>query len=146
MHLVLTTKFKGPNYTIGDLTIDGIFFCNTLENTIRSLIDKNNDGDFNDDGEGKVYGETAIPRGKYKIILSYSYRFKRILPELLNVKGFAGIRIHSGNKAVDTHGCILVGDNTAKGMVTGSRIKELALVKLMQEAVAKGEQITIEVK
>ena len=59
MHLVLTTKFKGPNYTIGDLTIDGIFFCNTLEDTIRSLIDKNNDGDFNDVGEGKVYGETG---------------------------------------------------------------------------------------
>lgn len=90
--------------------------------------------------------KTAIPRGIYKVILSYSNRFKRILPELLSVKGFAGIRIHSGNKAVDTHGCILVGDNTEKGKVTGSKVKELALIKLMQVAIAHGEEITIEIK
>ncbi len=146
MKLVLTTKFEGTGYTIGDLTINGIFFCNTLEDTIRKLVDLNKDGDFDDKNEGKVYGETAIPRGIYKVILSYSNRFKRILPELLSVKGFAGIRIHSGNKAVDTHGCILVGDNTEKGKVTGSRVKELALIKLMQIAIEHGETITIEIK
>lgn len=146
MELVLTTKFTGPDYTIGDLTINGVFFCNTLEDTIRKLVDLNNDGDFDDNNEGKVYGETAIPRGIYKVILSYSNRFKRILPELLNVKGFAGIRIHSGNKAIDTHGCILVGDNSQKGTVTGSKIKERALIKLMQIAIEHGEEITIEIK
>lgn len=146
MHLELTTKFGGPTYTIGDLTINGTFFCNTLEDTIRSLVDLNKDGDFDDKGEGKVFGETAIPRGTYKIILTYSKRFKRILPELLNVKGFVGIRMHSGNKAIDTHGCILVGDNTEKGIVTGSKVKELALVKLMQSAIAIGEEITITIK
>lgn len=146
MKLVLTTKFEGTSYTIGDLTINRTFFCNTLEDTIRKLVDLNKDGDYDDKGEGKVYGETAIPRGIYKVILSYSNRFKRILPELLSVKGFAGIRIHSGNKAVDTHGCILVGDNTEKGKVTGSKVKELALIKLMQVAIAHGEEITIEIK
>lgn len=146
MELVLTTKFTGPDYTIGDLTINGVFFCNTLEDTIRKLVDYNNDGDFDDKGEGKVYGETAIPRGRYKIVLSYSTRFKRILPELINVKGFVAIRIHSGNKAIDSHGCILVGDNTTKGMVTNSKIKENALVKLMQIAIKDGEDIYITIK
>lgn len=146
MKLKLITKYQGPNYTIGDLLINDIFFCNTLEDTIRKLVDLNKDGDFDDKNEGKIFGETAIPRGIYKVILSYSNRFKRILPELLSVKGFAGIRIHSGNKAVDTHGCILVGDNTEKGKVTGSKVKELALIKLMQVAIAHGEEITIEIK
>ena len=146
MKLKLITKYQGPNYTIGDLLINDIFFCNTLEDTIRPLIDLNKDGDYDDKGEGKIYGKTAIPRGIYKVILSYSSRFKRILPLLLNVIGFEGIRIHSGNTAVDTHGCILVGLNNVKGKVTGSRVKELALVKLMQDAIAKGEQLTIEVK
>lgn len=146
MKLTLVTKFEGPNYTIGDLLINGVFFCNTLEDTIRKLVDINHDGDYDDKNEGKVYGETAIPRGIYKVVLSFSNRFKRILPELQNVTGFAGIRIHSGNKAVDTHGCILVGDNTEKGKVTGSRVKELALIKLMQVALSHGEEITITIK
>lgn len=146
MKLTLVTKFEGPNYTIGDLLINGVVFCNTLEDTIRKLIDLNHDGDFDDKNEGKVFGETAIPRGTYKIILSYSNRFKRILPELLNVVGFAGIRIHSGNTAVDTHGCILVGDNSEKGKVLGSKIKEVALIKMMQAALKNHEKITIEIK
>lgn len=143
MKLTLVTKFEGPNYTIGDLLINGNFFCNTLEDAVRKLTDLNHDGDYDDIDEGKIYGQTAIPRGVYKVILSYSGRFKRILPILLNVTGFEGIRIHSGNTAADTLGCILVGDNTEKGMVLGSRIKETALIRMMQVALSNKIEITI---
>jgi hypothetical protein len=119
MELKLVRVFKSPMYTIGRLHVDGVFECDTLEDTVRDL---NKDGDLNDAGESKVFGETAIPYGTYKVIINYSNRFKRDLPRLLNVKEFDGVLIHPGNTAVDTHGCILVGINNAKGRVNNSRI------------------------
>ena len=119
MELKLVRVFKSPMYTIGRLYVDGVFECDTLEDTVRDL---NKDGDLNDAGESKVFGETAIPYGTYKVIINYSNRFKRDLPRLLNVKEFDGVLIHPGNTAVDTHGCILVGINNAKGRVNNSRI------------------------
>lgn len=92
--------------TIGKLYIDNEPFCDTLEDTNR---DKNNDGDLKDPGEEKVWGETAIPSGTYKIVFMNSPRFGRILPRLQNVPGFDGILIHPGNKPEDSHGCILTG-------------------------------------
>jgi hypothetical protein len=82
--------------TLGALFIDGHWQCHTLEDVIRPA------------GE-KVYGETAIPAGRYKLILSMSNRFKKIMPEVVAVPGFAGIRIHAGNTAKDTEGCLLLG-------------------------------------
>ena len=82
--------------TLGALFIDGHWQCHTLEDAIRAA------------GE-KVYGETAIPAGRYKLILSMSNRFKKIMPEVVAVPGFAGIRIHAGNTAKDTEGCLLLG-------------------------------------
>ena len=123
MKLRLERIFKGENYTIGRLYIDDIYFCDTLEDTIRS-IDEN--------GNGKVYGKTAIPSGKYNVIMSMSDRFKRVLPLLQNVPHFEGIRIHSGNTADDTHGCILVGKNTEIGKVTSSKIYETDLIKKLK--------------
>jgi len=111
MKLKLTRVFKGETYTIGRLYIDGVFFCDTLEDKVRDLPK-----------EPKVFGQTAIPYGTYKIIINYSNRFKRDLPRLLNVPYFDGILIHPGNQAVDTHGCLLVGINSEKGKVTQSRI------------------------
>lgn len=123
MKLRLERIFKGENYTIGRLYIDDIYFCDTLEDTIR---------DISENGEGKIYGKTAIPSGKYNVVMSMSNRFKRILPLLQNVPHFEGIRIHSGNTHEDTHGCILVGKNTEIGKVTSSRIYESDLVKKLE--------------
>jgi len=111
MKLKLTRVFKAETYTISRLYIDGEFFCDVLEDKVRDLSK-----------EDKVWGQTAIPSGIYKIVITYSNRFKRDLPLLLNVPQFEGIRIHPGNTAVDTHGCLLVGMNTEKGKVTQSRI------------------------
>lgn len=106
MKLNLKRDLLNNSYTLGQLFIDDKFFCYTVEDVIR---DKNNDGDLKDEGESKVYGKTAIPKGKYNIVLSMSNRFKKIMPEILNVPEFSGIRIHSGNTALDTEGCIIVG-------------------------------------
>ena len=105
MKLTLKRIFKGEKYTIGDLYIDGTWFCNTLEDAIRDI---------------KVYGETAIPAGTYKVTITFSPRFRRWLPLLHDVPYFEGVRIHRGNTAEDTHGCILVGQNKIKGQVVNS--------------------------
>lgn len=118
MELLLKRIALRPRYTIGKLFVDGEYFCDTLEDQIR---DFNKDGDLDDPGEGKIYGQTAIPYGKYRVTIGYSPRFKRDLPRLQAVKHFEGILIHPGNTAEDTHGCILVGRNTIKGALTESR-------------------------
>lgn len=107
MKLKLVRDHKEPEYTIGDLSIDGTFFCNVLEDTVRP------------DGV-KVYGKTAIPAGIYKIEFKHSPTFNRIMPYLVNVPGFTSVMMHWGNKAEDTLGCLLVGKNTIKGKVTES--------------------------
>jgi hypothetical protein len=106
--MIVTVKrtFKGTEYTIGKLYIDGQYFCDTLEDTVR---------------KEKIAGKTAIPAGKYHVKKTYSPRFKTILPEIQNVPGFTGVRIHSGNTAKDTDGCLLLGLNKIKGAVINSK-------------------------
>lgn len=99
--------FKGAEYTIGKLYIDGAYFCDTLEDTVRT-------------GE-KIAGKTAIPAGTYKVKMTWSPRFKRYLPEILNVPNFTGVRIHAGNSALDTAGCVLLGLNKVKARVVCSK-------------------------
>ena len=130
MRIVVKRTFKGKDYTIGKLYINGDYFCDTLEDVVR-------------DGE-KVYGKTAIPEGTYTIVLTMSNRFKKILPLLLQVPKFEGVRIHSGNTAADTEGCILVGKNTEKGKVLESRAVFAQLMKRL-ESVENKENITIEI-
>lgn len=125
MELKLKRTKLADTYTLGELFIDNKFFCYTVEDKVR---DTNSDGDLDDSGETKVYGETAIPSGTYKVILSMSNRFKKLMPEVLNVKGFEGIRIHAGNTALDSHGCIIVGLTKSLNGVASSRN---AFVKLM---------------
>lgn len=103
---------------IGSLYINEKFFCYTLEDVSRDL---NRDGDLDDAGESKVYGETAIPAGNYNVVINMSRRFKVMMPQILNVKGFEGIRIHNGNTAEHTHGCLLVGNSKTKDFIGGSK-------------------------
>ncbi len=112
-------------YTEGKLYINDVYFCDTLEDRTRDL---NMDGDLNDPDEGKIYGETSIPYGTYKVLLVYSPSFRRVLPLLLNVKHFSGIMIHAGNFPKNTRGCILVGEAVNNGILSNSRV---VLNKLM---------------
>lgn len=142
MKLTVKRVALKDTYTIGKLSIDGVYFCDTLEDKVRDL---NKDGDLDDAGETKVYGETAIPYGTYKIVLSYSNRFERVLPEILGVKGFEGIRIHGGNTAKDTHGCLLVGKNTEVGKLTDSQKTLTLLFGKLDHALMNKEKLTIEI-
>lgn len=130
------------DYTIGHMSVNGVYECDTLEDKVRDL---NRDGDLDDAGEGKVFGKTAIPYGIYNVVITYSNRFNRDLPLIENVKGFDGIRIHPGNTAEDTHGCILVGKNTIKGKVTQSRETFDILYTKIKNAIESGETVTIEI-
>lgn len=107
-----------PTYTIGKLYIDGNYFCDTVEDVDRGLNDSMTEEEIK---KKKVYGETAIPYGTYKVSITYSPKFKKNLPLVEGVKGFSGIRIHSGNTAKDSLGCIIVGKNKKVGMVLDSR-------------------------
>lgn len=141
MELRLERKWIKPSYVIGRLYIDGKFFSNTLERPNRDL---NKNGKF-DNGEYKVYGNTCIPFGRYRIILNYSPKFKRVLPLLLDVPEFSGVRIHRGNTVKDTIGCILVGENKEVGKVINSTIYETRLIEAMTLAIKKGETCWINI-
>ena len=141
MKLRLERLWPKKDYTVGRLYVDDRLFCNTLEDRI---VDKNKNGVFDGD-EKKVYGESAIPYGTYKIIYNWSPKFGRNLTRLLNVPHFEGILIHPGNTAADSAGCILVGKNTEVGRLTNSRYISDELNKLIDEAQQKGEPITIEI-
>lgn len=119
------------------------WFCNTMEPTARKLTSQMPQTVIR---RHKIIGKTAIPTGRYRILITRSRRFGRWLPLLLNVKGFEGIRIHAGNKPEDTRGCILLGFNRRKGYVLDSTRCVLTLVKMMTEAIAKGEKVFMEVR
>lgn len=118
MKLLLRRIAKRDTYTIGRLYIDGKYFCDTLEDTDRNLTSEMDEEYIR---QQKVYGKTAIPSGVYQVEITYSPKFRKNMPLVKDVKGFSGIRIHSGNTDKDTEGCILVGKNTKVGMVTDSR-------------------------
>lgn len=141
MRIELKRRFFADTYTIGTMSIDGVRFCDTLEDMNRDL---NRNGRF-DNGEKKVYGETCIPFGVYKVVVTMSPKFKRELPRLLNVPSFDGVLIHRGNSAADTAGCILVGENKVKGCVINSTGYEIELVRRCKAALSRGEVITIEI-
>lgn len=135
MKLQVLRRFKGDTYTVGSLFVNGEWFCDTLEDPVRDLTG----------GEAKVPGETAIPEGRYQVIVNRSPKFGRDLPRLLDVPMFEGVLIHRGNTAEDSAGCILVGENKVKGRVINSTPYEEKLVALCKAALDIGETIEIEV-
>jgi len=162
MELVLERIAKRKTYTIGRLYInplptynplqtsprggfslplggDGeglVYFCDTLEPTWRDYAH----------GGHKIKGRSAIPEGRYAVVISYSPKFEKWLPILLGVPKFEGIRIHAGNCSEDTEGCILVGKNREVGKVLDSRIWVHRLKQKIVEAKGRGEAVWITIK
>ena len=157
MELTLKRKYLKDTYTIGHLYIYGEYFCDTLEDKVRDL---NKDGDLNDECEGKVYGKTAIPYGRYNITLNVvSPKFSKYefygetcdgkLPRLLNVPHFEGILIHvaDGYKGADLlEGCIGVGYNLIKGGLLNGKQVFCDLYRQMFNAHLHREQIWIAIE
>ena len=135
MELVLKRIALRETYTIGHLYVNGKYFCDTCEDKVRDLTK-----------ESKVYAETAIPYGRYKICLCISPKFKRLLPKLLNVPHFEGVLIHRGNTAADSAGCILVGENKEVGKVLNSTKMEQNLVSMLKKAFDNQEDIYIDIQ
>ncbi len=119
-----------PERTFGRLYVNGVFECYTLEDTVRT--------------GAKVAGKTAIPVGTYQVSLTESFRFKRVLPLLVDVPNFTGVRMHPGNTEHDTEGCILTGDVILVDRRGGSRRAFERLFAKMEKA-AKTEKISIEI-
>jgi hypothetical protein len=126
MKLLLKRIHKTDISTIGELYVDGIFECYTLEDIERDV---------------KIKSETAISKGKYNVMITMSNRFKRYMPLLLNVPNFQGVRIHAGNTNHDTEGCILVGQTRSKDFIGQSRKAYEKLFKKLQAA----KDISIEI-
>lgn len=154
MRIELERRWKKETYTIGRLYVDGVFFCNTLEDKSRGL--KQTDSLFFIK-QRKVYGETAIPTGTYGVAMNitspkysasawYWQVCQGKVPRLLNVPGWEGVLIHTGNDALQTAGCILVGKNTKVGQLTESKATFKSLYKEMKRAYDEGEEITITIE
>jgi hypothetical protein len=143
MKLKLQRRYRGVDYTIGSLCIDGEDFCDTLEDTDRGLTQTMSPEEIR---KIKIPHETAIPTGAYKVIVNLSPAKRRMLPRLLDVPGFSGILIHRGNTKNDSSGCILVGENKVKGKVINSTPYEKRLVEILTEAQEQGEEIEIEIE
>lgn len=153
MKLKIDRRWRKATYTVGILYVDGARFCETLEDKDRGLFQGDTLAQIK---SLKVYGETAIPIGRYTVsmeVLSPKYAgvkwYKDLcggkMPRLLDVPGFDGILIHPGNTALDSYGCILVGRNTKVGMVTQSKDTFKKLYKMMKAAHGRGEKISIEI-
>ena len=157
MELLLKRIARRETYTIGRLYIDGQYFCDTVEDKDRDL---NHNGVF-DNGEKKVYAETAIPNGRYQVTMwVQSPKFSKrteynwwkpngkygMLPRLISVPSFDGILIHAGSSAKSSAGCLIVGKNTIVGQVTDSMNTCKKLYPMLWEAAQRGEKIWITVE
>jgi hypothetical protein len=148
MELVLKRIAKKKGYTIGKLYVKEdvldeystgeklTYLCDTLEPKWRDYAH----------GANKVKGKSAIPEGRYPVVITYSTKFKMWLPLLVNVPKFEGIRIHAGNSVKDTQGCILVGENRAVAIVLNSRKCVDLVKKKIVEAKDKGEAVWIDIR
>lgn len=138
MKLVIVREGTKEFGTYGTLYINGLFQCYTLEDADRGL----------ENGGTKVAGDTAIPRGVYKVIIDFSKRFNKEMIHVLDVPQFAGVRIHAGNTSHDTEGCPLVGNGrgTPNLPLLDSRTAANKLFEIVDAALEKGDEVTLEVK
>lgn len=154
MKLTLDRKYKLPTYTIGKLYIDGVYFCDTLEDIDRGLTQNM---PLEEIYSKKIKNETAIPRGTYKVTMDFiSPKYSQLkwyyincmqgrMPRLLDVPGYVGVLIHPGNTKKDSSGCILIGQNKVKGQVINSKETFLKLYDILCTANHK-EKIYIEIR
>lgn len=153
MELLLKRKpgYEGSPVSIGELTINGNpFKCFTLEDTDRGLVSTMSKAQAD---SIKIKGRTAIPKGRYKIVMNVvSPRFSKVatynsiggkLPRLVDVLAYEGVLIHIGNKAEDTDGCILVGDTISGHQVLNSKVTFFKLYDILEKASQRGEEIWI---
>ena len=138
MNIILQRRPSTQHCTLGELSINGVFECFTLEDVVREVVGESA-------ADWKIAGETAIPAGRYQVIVNHSAHFGRDLPLLLNVPGFEGIRIHAGNDDKDTEGCILVGKRILGEAIADSRDAFVPLFQTIIEALANGEDVWLEV-
>lgn len=141
MKLTLKRHTFLEDRTISDLYVNDVFYCNVLEDKDRGLMSSM---PLSEIESKKVYGQTAIPYGRYTVIISYSNRFKTYLPLLSNVPGYLGIRIHSGNTPEHTHGCLLPGIWDKKTNTVKRSIKTFNSLFSLLKKVEKKEKIEIE--
>ncbi len=141
MNLVLRRRPSNENCTIGELYNDGTFLCHILEDVVREQSGV-------PVSVWKQQGKTAIPQGKYQITITLSKRFGRQLPLINAVEGFDGIRIHPGNTAADTEGCLLPGMSVAPdgNSVLESRFAFTKVYKLIDDTLMTGEPVSIEIR
>ncbi len=135
MKLKLTRDVFTAKSTLGTLTIDDAFECYTLEDVDRKL----------EDGGEKIYGETAIPRGTYDVIIDFSPKYQKPMPHILNVPQYEGVRIHPGNFPKDTEGCILLGLSRGIDRVNSSVLAFQRLLAKLDAAYDSGETVMLEV-
>lgn len=153
MQLTVKRSYRGNDYTVGHLYVDGKFFCDTMEDTDRGL---NQRMPLTQIKSIKIKGKTCIPYGTYAVSMDiqspkysnytkypYALAVKGKMPRVMDVPGFEGVLIHPGTTANDTEGCLLVGENKVKGKLINSQITWKKLCKMLLEASNKKEKITI---
>lgn len=143
MEILVKREYKKKDYTIGKMYINGEYFCDSLEDTDRGLTQVMTLAEIK---KVKEYGRTAIPTGRYQVAYTYSARYKKHLPLLLQVPAFEGVRIHSGNSHKDTSGCLLLGENKAVGKVSNSRKTMDEFLRILKPAIDACEDIWITIK
>lgn len=133
MALELTLKREPSNEvcTHGRIYVGSVGLCESLEDVVR---------------DEKIAGETAIPSGRYRVVINHSPRFRRDLPLLLQVPNYTGVRIHAGNSEKDTSGCILVGTERSGDKILNSKVALVELMGDIQEALDHGEQVWITIE
>lgn len=141
MVIRIDRQWKKAEYTISRVFINGNYYgCNALEDTDRGLLQTMQLSELQ---RKKIKGKTAIPRGYYDVRITYSQKYKKMMPLVVDVPAFSGIRLHSGNSAKDTEGCILFGKNDKVGWISDSRYWTNKIYNEIERALQRKEKVTL---